>query len=188
MLGIDAVVANAKSPALVMPVIQTGLYSAASRRPTTAAFTPRKAACASGNCHRRSQNGSAPATSRNEDRRLPQGIKLHPPSIRLRSHYRAEIGREGKQRTRHGWQSSRMRRVCNLYSMTKNQAVIIAIARALRDITGNLPILPGIFPDYMAPVVRNAADGPNMRAGRTRANCTRRVILLIRNPIMILSR
>ena len=49
--------------------------------------------------------------------------------------------------------------MCNLYSMTKNQAAIIAIARALRDITGNLPILPGIFPDYMAPVVRNAPDG-----------------------------
>jgi hypothetical protein len=41
--------------------------------------------------------------------------------------------------------------MCNLYSMSKNQAAIIAIARALRDITGNLPILPGIFPDYMAP-------------------------------------
>jgi putative SOS response-associated peptidase YedK len=49
--------------------------------------------------------------------------------------------------------------MCNLYSMTKNQAAIIAIARALRDITGNLPILPGIFPDYQAPVVRNAPDG-----------------------------
>jgi putative SOS response-associated peptidase YedK len=49
--------------------------------------------------------------------------------------------------------------MCNLYSMTKSQAAIIAIARALRDITGNLPILPGIFPDYMAPVVRIAPDG-----------------------------
>lgn len=49
--------------------------------------------------------------------------------------------------------------MCNLYSLTKGQAAIIAIARAMRDTTGNLPPLPGIFPDYMAPVVRNAPDG-----------------------------
>jgi putative SOS response-associated peptidase YedK len=49
--------------------------------------------------------------------------------------------------------------MCNLYSMTKNQAAIIALVRALRDATGNLPVLPGIFPDYTAPVVRNAPDG-----------------------------
>ncbi len=49
--------------------------------------------------------------------------------------------------------------MCNLYSVTTNQAAIIAIARAMRDVTGNLPPLPGIFPDNMAPVVRNATDG-----------------------------
>jgi putative SOS response-associated peptidase YedK len=49
--------------------------------------------------------------------------------------------------------------MCNVYSMTTNQAAIIAIARALRDHTGNLAPLPGIFPDYKAPVVRNAPDG-----------------------------
>jgi putative SOS response-associated peptidase YedK len=27
-------------------------------------------------------------------------------------------------------------------------------------LTGNLPALPGIFPDKMAPIVRNGADGP----------------------------
>jgi len=41
--------------------------------------------------------------------------------------------------------------MCNLYSLTKGQAAIIATARAMRDTTGNLPPLPGIFPDYMAP-------------------------------------
>jgi hypothetical protein len=35
------------------------------------------------------------------------------------------------------------------YSQTKGQAAIIAFTRALRDTTGNLPPLPGIFPDYM---------------------------------------
>ncbi len=29
----------------------------------------------------------------------------------------------------------------------------------MRDLTGNLPILPGIFPDYVAPIVRTGADG-----------------------------
>jgi putative SOS response-associated peptidase YedK len=28
----------------------------------------------------------------------------------------------------------------------------------MRDTTGNLPPLPGVFPDYMAPIVRNAPD------------------------------
>jgi len=49
--------------------------------------------------------------------------------------------------------------MCNLYSMTKSQAAIRAIVRAMRDQTGNLPLLPGIFPDYLAPIVRNAPDG-----------------------------
>ncbi len=49
--------------------------------------------------------------------------------------------------------------MCNLYSVTKGQAAIIALARAMRDTTGNLPTLPGIFPDYLAPIVRNASDG-----------------------------
>jgi putative SOS response-associated peptidase YedK len=49
--------------------------------------------------------------------------------------------------------------MCNLYSVTKGQAAIIAITRAMRDRTGNLPPMPGIFPDYLAPIVRNAPDG-----------------------------
>jgi putative SOS response-associated peptidase YedK len=49
--------------------------------------------------------------------------------------------------------------MCNLYSLTKGQAALIAFTRAMRDTTGNLPPLPGIFPDYMAPIVRNAPHG-----------------------------
>ena len=49
--------------------------------------------------------------------------------------------------------------MCNLYSLTKSQEAIRALTRAMRDTTGNLPPLPGIFPDMMAPVVRTAADG-----------------------------
>jgi putative SOS response-associated peptidase YedK len=49
--------------------------------------------------------------------------------------------------------------MCNLYSLTKGQKAILELARAMRDTTGNLPPLPGIFPDYPAPIVRNAPDG-----------------------------
>jgi putative SOS response-associated peptidase YedK len=47
--------------------------------------------------------------------------------------------------------------MCNLYSITKGQAAIIAFARAMR--TGNLPPMPGVFPDYAAPIVRNGPNG-----------------------------
>ena len=49
--------------------------------------------------------------------------------------------------------------MCNLYSLTIGQAAIVALVRAMRDRTGNLPPMPGIFPDYPAPIVRNASDG-----------------------------
>ncbi len=48
--------------------------------------------------------------------------------------------------------------MCNLYSMTKPQAAVRATFRVTGDLTGNLPPLTGIFPDYPAPIVR-AADG-----------------------------
>lgn len=49
--------------------------------------------------------------------------------------------------------------VCNLYSMTTSQAAIRQIADAMTDHTGNLPPLPGIFPDTSAPVVRTGLEG-----------------------------
>jgi putative SOS response-associated peptidase YedK len=45
--------------------------------------------------------------------------------------------------------------MCNLYSMTSTQQAVHDLARTLRDIMGNQPPLPGIFPDYMAPIARN---------------------------------
>lgn len=44
--------------------------------------------------------------------------------------------------------------MCNLYSITKGQAAIREFTRAMVDRTGNLPPMPGIFPDYSAPIVR----------------------------------
>jgi hypothetical protein len=46
--------------------------------------------------------------------------------------------------------------MCNLYSITTNQAAVIALFRAVNHNVGNLPPMPGVFPDYPAPVVRNA--------------------------------
>jgi putative SOS response-associated peptidase YedK len=49
--------------------------------------------------------------------------------------------------------------MCNLYSVTKGQQAIREAFRVMTDRTGNLPPLPGIFPDQMAPVVRNGPEG-----------------------------
>jgi putative SOS response-associated peptidase YedK len=49
--------------------------------------------------------------------------------------------------------------MCNLYSVTSTQQAIRDLARAMRDIAGNVPPLPAVFPDQMAPVVRTAKDG-----------------------------
>ena len=56
--------------------------------------------------------------------------------------------------------------MCNLYSLTRGQQAIRAFARAMRDRTGNLPSLPGIFPDYAAPIVRNRPDGRELAMAR----------------------
>jgi putative SOS response-associated peptidase YedK len=49
--------------------------------------------------------------------------------------------------------------LCNLYSLSKHQAGILQMVRAMTPDTGNFPPLPGIFPDYAAPVIRNNAVG-----------------------------
>jgi putative SOS response-associated peptidase YedK len=45
--------------------------------------------------------------------------------------------------------------MCNLYSITTNQAAIAALFRVVNRYVGNLPPMPGVFPDYLAPVIRN---------------------------------
>jgi putative SOS response-associated peptidase YedK len=49
--------------------------------------------------------------------------------------------------------------MCNLYSITRGQEAIRRAFRVMRDRAGNLPSLPAIFPDTLAPVVRTARDG-----------------------------
>lgn len=49
--------------------------------------------------------------------------------------------------------------MCNLYSVSKHQQAIIQMVEALTPEVGNFPQLPGIFPDYSAPIIRTNAAG-----------------------------
>ena len=42
--------------------------------------------------------------------------------------------------------------------MNRTRDEVRVLAKALRDLTSNQPPLPGIFPDYLAPIVRTV-DG-----------------------------
>jgi putative SOS response-associated peptidase YedK len=46
--------------------------------------------------------------------------------------------------------------VCDLYSITTNQEAIRALFPVVNRYVGNLVPMPGVFPDYPAPVIRNA--------------------------------
>jgi putative SOS response-associated peptidase YedK len=50
----------------------------------------------------------------------------------------------------------------NLYSITTNRAAIAGLFRRLNCYVGNLPPMPGVFPDYPAPVIRNVGDSEEM--------------------------
>jgi len=89
------------------------------------------------------------------------GELLDDPVPRLGS-FRCEIVVFDRARTRYLTQSRigpdpRRPALCNLYSMTTNQEAIRRLFRVAVDQTGNLPPLPGIYPDYAAPIVRNSA-------------------------------
>jgi len=49
--------------------------------------------------------------------------------------------------------------MCNLYSVTKGQSAIRDLFGVKHDRAGNLPPLPAIFPDQLAPIVRVRGDG-----------------------------
>jgi len=49
--------------------------------------------------------------------------------------------------------------ICNRYRITTNQAAIITLFRVFNRYVGNLPPMTGVFPDYPAPVIRNANSG-----------------------------
>ena len=77
--------------------------------------------------------------------------------------------------------------MCNIYSLTKGQAAIRDWFRAKHDRTGNLPLFPGIFPEQMAPIVRNGADGERELV-MARWECPdRRSLAARRSPIFAMS-
>lgn len=49
--------------------------------------------------------------------------------------------------------------MCNLYSITTAQEAVRRFFQVERDLAGNLPPLPAVFPGQMAPVVRKGEDG-----------------------------
>jgi len=56
--------------------------------------------------------------------------------------------------------------MCNLYSVTTNQDAMRSLFCIDADSTGNLPPLPGVYPDYAAPIVRNSAAGRELAMAR----------------------
>lgn len=56
--------------------------------------------------------------------------------------------------------------ICNLYSQTKPQEAMRRLFPGLHDHAGNLPPLPEIYPDRMAPIIRNGPDGPELVMAR----------------------
>ena len=52
--------------------------------------------------------------------------------------------------------------MCNLYSITTNQAAIAALFRVINRYVGNLAPMPGVFQDYPAPVARNTDTGSEL--------------------------
>jgi putative SOS response-associated peptidase YedK len=68
--------------------------------------------------------------------------------------------------------------MCNLYSITTNQEAMRQLFAVHADRAGNLPPMPSVFPDTMAPIVRTVAGGEReltmMRWGsRRRPMCHR---------------
>src|ERR1700756_3996848 len=56
--------------------------------------------------------------------------------------------------------------MCNLYSVTKGPQAIRDFVRATHSDVGNMAPMPGIFPDYSAPIVRDRAEGRELVMAR----------------------
>lgn len=56
--------------------------------------------------------------------------------------------------------------MCNLYSQTKGPQAIRDFVEVAFSSVGNLAPQPGIFPDYMAPIVRNTPSGRELAMAR----------------------
>ncbi|MFK4530131.1 putative SOS response-associated peptidase YedK [Bradyrhizobium japonicum] len=52
--------------------------------------------------------------------------------------------------------------MCNLYSITTNQAAIINLFRVVNRCVGDFAPMPGVAPDYSAQVIRKTEAGTGM--------------------------
>jgi len=55
---------------------------------------------------------------------------------------------------------------CRFYGATPNQEAIRCLFRIDVDHIGNLPLMPGVYPDYAALIVRGAAEGRGLILAR----------------------
>lgn len=67
--------------------------------------------------------------------------------------------------------------MCNLYSLTKGQTALRDLARAITPDIGNLPPLPGVFPDYPAPILSNGDGGLTLRMARWGMPTSRKALM-----------
>ena len=65
--------------------------------------------------------------------------------------------------------------MCNLYSLNKNRESVAKMFKVGHNRAVDIPLLPGIFPNFVAPVVRQAADGEREQRSR--------IVALQREPI-----
>ena len=62
--------------------------------------------------------------------------------------------------------AAKARTMCNLYSITRSQDAMRRLFAIAEDLTGNLPPLPDVFPDQLAPIVRVADGGRRLEMMR----------------------
>lgn len=68
--------------------------------------------------------------------------------------------------------------MCNLYAMMKSRAAVAALVRAMNDRNNNQPPMPGVWPDYAAPViVRDETGAREMRDMRWGMPSSRKALL-----------
>jgi putative SOS response-associated peptidase YedK len=76
--------------------------------------------------------------------------------------------------------------MCTLYSITADQAAIRRLFGVTLDSAGNLPVMPSVFPDWEAPVIRHHPSGRElikMRWGLPNPSQVGGINTNIRNPV-----
>jgi len=56
--------------------------------------------------------------------------------------------------------------MCNLYSITSPMDAMIAFGKVAKHSVGNMEPKGGVFPDYLAPIIRNSAEGRELVLAR----------------------